>query len=116
MASVYQINKGVGRPVVFKGLKAQYIAFLAVGMVLLLLGFVGGYLSGLSLYVLLPLALMVGSGLVYVLTRLSHKFGEHGLMKLFAKYGLPSAVVFRSRRVFTGLKYVSRNDAKATGP
>jgi hypothetical protein len=61
MASVYQINKGINRPVVFKGVKAQYIAFLAVGMVLLLLGFVAGYVSGLSLYVLLPMVLVLGS-------------------------------------------------------
>lgn len=107
MASVYHINKGINRPIVFKGLKAQYIAFLAVGMVLLLLGFVGGYLSGLSLYVLLPSAVAFGSVLVYVLTRLSHRFGEHGLSKLFAKKGLPVAIKFRSRRVFTGLKYKS---------
>lgn len=104
MASVYQINKGINRPVVFKGVKAQYIAFLAVGMVLLLLGFVAGYISGLSLYVLLPMVLVLGSVLVYVLVRLSHKFGEHGLAKRFAKRGLPQAIKFRSRRVFTGLK------------
>jgi hypothetical protein len=36
MASVYQINKGVGKPIVFRGLKAQYIAYLAVGLVVLL--------------------------------------------------------------------------------
>jgi hypothetical protein len=107
MASVYQINKGINRPIVFKGLKAQYIAFLAVGMVLLLLGFVAGYLTGLSLYVLLPLALGFGSGLVYLLTRLSHRFGEHGLSKYFAKRGLPTAIKFRSRKVFTGLKHKS---------
>ena len=105
MASVYQINKGINRPIVFKGLKAQYIAFLGVGMVLLLLGFVGGYLSGMSLYVLLPAALAFGSGMVYVLTRLSHKYGEHGLAKYFAKRGLPEVIKFRSRRVFTALKY-----------
>lgn len=105
MASVYHINKGVGRPVVFKGLKAQYIAFLALGMVFLLLGFVGGYLLGLSLYILLPLILLLGSALVYVLVKLSHRFGEHGLMKYFARRGLPTAIKFRSRRAFTGLKY-----------
>lgn len=104
MASVYQINKGLGRPIVFKGIKAQYIAFLAGGMVLLLLGFVCLYLLGLSLYVLLPLVLVLGLGLVYVLARLSHRFGEYGLMKRFARRGLPTAIKFRSRRVFTDLK------------
>lgn len=114
MASVYQINKGINRPVVFKGLKAQYIAFLAVGMVLLLLGFVAGYVSGLSLSVLLPLSLVLGSALIYLLVRLSHKFGEYGLMKHLAKRGLPTAIKFRSRRVFTGLK--SKHDCCNSSP
>ena len=30
MSSVYTINKGVNKPIEFKGLKAQYIAYLAV--------------------------------------------------------------------------------------
>ncbi|NQX56808.1 DUF4133 domain-containing protein [Pedobacter panaciterrae] len=105
MASVYHINKGVSKPIVFKGLKAQYIAYLAVGLVLLLLGFVLGYLLGAPLFVLLPLVLSLGFALFFFVFRLSHRFGEHGLMKYVAKRGLPSRIVFRSRRVFTGLKY-----------
>lgn len=105
MAGVYHINKGVSRPIVFKGLKAQYIAYLAAGLVLLLLGFVLGYLLGVALYVLLPLVLASGLGLFFSVFRLSHRFGEHGLMKFIARRGLPSVIVFRSRRVFTGLKY-----------
>ena len=33
MATVYYINKGINKPIVFKGLKAQYIGYLAVGLV-----------------------------------------------------------------------------------
>lgn len=105
MSSVYHINKGVSKPIVFKGLKGQYIAYLAVGLVLLLLLFVLGYILGVPVFFLLPLVLVLGSGLFFSVFRLSHRFGEHGLMKYFAKRGLPSRIVFRSRRVFTGLKY-----------
>lgn len=105
MGSVYHINKGVSKPIVFKGLKAQYIAYLAVGLVLLLLGFVLGYILGTPLYVLLSLVLGLGFMLFFLVFRLSHRFGEHGLMKYVARRGLPGRVVFRSRRVFTGLKY-----------
>jgi len=28
MSSVYKINKGINKPIEFKGLKAQYIAYL----------------------------------------------------------------------------------------
>jgi len=106
MATVYHINKGVGRPIVFKGLKAQYIAYLAIGLVLLLIGFAIGYVTGLPLVFLMMLVGVLGGGLFVVVFRMSAKFGEHGLLKYLAKRGLPKYLVFRSRRLFTGLKNV----------
>ncbi|MDB5129720.1 DUF4133 domain-containing protein, partial [Mucilaginibacter sp.] len=35
----YQINKGINRPIEFKGLKAQYIGYLGSGLVALLILF-----------------------------------------------------------------------------
>lgn len=104
MASVYRINKGVSKPIVFKGLKAQYIAYLAVGLVFLLVLFAALYIAGLSLFVVLPLILSLGSGLFFTVFRLSNRFGEHGLGKFLAKRGLPRYVRFSSRRVFLSLK------------
>ena len=48
----YTINKGINAPLVFKGLKAQYIAYLAVGLVVLLVLCFGRspLLRGLSLF------------------------------------------------------------------
>lgn len=109
MATVYQINKGVSKPIVFKGLKAQYIAYLAIGLVLLLLSFAILYIAGLSLFVVLPVILLLGSMLFIVTFRLSHRFGEHGLMKFIAKRGLPKYLRFSSRRIFTALKYPKIN-------
>lgn len=106
MATVYHINKGVGRPIVFKGLKAQYIAYLALGLVLMLIGFAVGYVSGVPLAVLMVLVGLFGGGLFVVVFRMSARFGEHGLLKFLAKRSLPKYLVFRSRRLFTGLKYV----------
>ncbi|WEK17866.1 MAG: DUF4133 domain-containing protein [Candidatus Pedobacter colombiensis] len=104
MASVYQINKGVSKPIMFKGLKAQYIAYLAIGLVLLLLGFAIGYVLGISLFLLMPIIVVVGTALFYSVFRLSHRFGEHGLMKFLAKRSIPDHIKFRSRRLFTQLK------------
>ncbi|MDQ0966854.1 hypothetical protein QFZ20_002257 [Flavobacterium sp. W4I14] len=109
MATVYHINKGVSKPIVFKGLKAQYIAYLAIGLILLLLSFAILYISGLSLFVVLPVILLLGSTLFMVTFRLSHRFGEHGLMKFIAKKGLPKYLRFSSRRIFTALKYPKTN-------
>jgi len=109
MSLVYQINKGVGRPISFKGLQGQYIGYLAGGLVLLLIGFVAGYISGLSLYVLLPGVLGLGGLLFFGVGWLSKRFGVHGLGKLLARRGLPACLVFRSRRVFTGLRVLEAN-------
>jgi len=103
MSSVYHINKGVSKPIVFKGLKAQYIAYLAVGLVLLLIAFAVLYICGVSLWLILPLVFGSGTLLVFSVFRLSRRFGEHGLMKFLAKRGLPSAIRFDSRRLFLGL-------------
>ncbi len=105
MSLVYQINKGMGKPIVFKGFQGQYIGYLAVGMVLLLIGFTIGYIAGAPLFVLLPSVLLLGAGLLIGIGRLSKRFGVHGLAKFMAKRGLPAYVRFSSRRVFTGLKY-----------
>jgi len=103
MASVYQINKGINKPIVFKGLKAQYIAYLAVGLVLLLITFAVLYICGVKLYIILPLVLGLGGGLFFAVIRLSHRYGEHGLSKYFAKKQLPAYIRFSSRRLFTQL-------------
>ena len=104
MASIYQINKGVSRPIEFKGLVGAYIAYLAVGLVFLLVLFAALYILGASLWVVLPLVFGLGSLLFFAVFRLSHRFGEHGLMKFFAKRGVPLFICFRSRRIFTSLK------------
>ncbi|WP_461791652.1 DUF4133 domain-containing protein [Pedobacter sp.] len=103
MSLVFQINKGVNKPMVFQGLQGQYIAWLAIGLVLLLVGFALGYVSGLSVYALLPSVFALGGGLFWSVGQLSKRFGAHGMEKFLARRGLPSYVCFRSRRVFTGL-------------
>jgi hypothetical protein len=101
--AVFVINKGVSKPIVFKGLKAQYIAYLAVGLVALLIGFAVLYICGLSLWVILPLVLGLGAGLFFGVFRLSHRFGEHGLAKHLARKKWPGYIKFNSRKVFINL-------------
>lgn len=102
--TVYQINKGVSKPIMFKGLKAQYIAYLAIGLVLLMLGFAVLYIIGLSLFVILPLIATAAMALFSTVTTLSRKFGRDGLMKYMAEKRLPRTLKFRSRRLFIQLK------------
>ena len=104
MSSIYQINKGINKPIEFNGLHGQYIAYLASGLVLLLICFALLYILGAPLILVMPLILGLGGGLFVAVNSLSKRFGVHGLSKHMAKRGLPSYVKFSSRRVFTGLK------------
>jgi hypothetical protein len=115
MSSVYQINKGVGKPIEFHGLQGQYIAYLAVGLVILLLTFTSLYLLGMPLVVLLPLILALGGGLFFSVFGLSKRFGVHGLGKFMASRSLPKVLKFSSRRVFTGLKVGVSNQERQVG-
>lgn len=103
MSAVYQINKGVNRPLEFKGLKAQYIGFLAGGLVILLVLFAVLYICGLPLYFCLPVILFAGLMLFHHVFRMSKKFGQHGLLKLQAKRQLPGYLRITSRKLFVHL-------------
>ena len=50
-SSVYQINKGINRSIEFKGLKAQYILYLGVGLVGLLIFFAIIYIIGIPVFI-----------------------------------------------------------------
>lgn len=96
----YQINKGINKPIEFKGLKAQYIGYLGGGLVALLVLFAVLYLIGLAVYCCILVIGGLGSALFYKVFQLSHKYGEHGLMKRNARKYIPDHLKFRSRRLF----------------
>lgn len=101
--SVYRINKGINRPLEFKGLRAQYIAYLAAGLVALLLLFTFLYLVGTPLLVCLPVILLLGGALFAGVYHLNKTFGEHGLGKRLARRRIPDFLRLRSRALFLHL-------------
>ena len=102
--SVYPINKGINKPVEFKGLKAQYIWYLGGGLIGLLIVFAVMYIIGINTFVCLGLILMLGTGLFTKIYKLSHAYGQYGMMKMLAKKGIPHFVKSRSRKCFTDLR------------
>jgi hypothetical protein len=96
----YTINKGINKPIEFKGLKAQYIGYLGGGLVALLVLFAILYLIGLAVYCCILVIVGLGSLLFFKVFALSHKYGQHGLMKRRARRYLPSYLKFRSRTIF----------------
>ncbi len=92
MSSVYQINKGINKPIEFKGLKAQYIWWLGGGLVALLILFAMLYICGINIFFCLFLILCLGAALFMYIYKLSDKYGEHGLMKKMARKAVPKVI------------------------
>ena len=99
MSSVYHINKGINKSIEFRGLRAQYIGYLAAGLVVLLVLFFILYVAGINRYACL--ALVFGSGTAWLrgIFRLSRKYGQHGLMKRNAKRRIPDYLKFSTRKL-----------------
>lgn len=99
----YEINKGINRPIEFRGLKAQYIYYLAFGLAVLLVGFSIMYIAGVPVFLCVPVVVLAGSGLFIGVYRYSHRYGQHGLMKAIAYRQVPSAILIRSRKIIRAL-------------
>lgn len=104
MNSVYKINKGINKPIEFKGLKAQYIGYLGVGLILLLIVFAILYIIGINMFLCLGIIAILGVMLFTGVYKLSDTYGQHGLVKRLAKRNIPLSLTSRSRKTFTHLK------------
>ncbi|MDR2230168.1 MAG: DUF4133 domain-containing protein [Flavobacteriaceae bacterium] len=91
----YNINKGIGRTVEFKGLKAQYLFIFAGGLLSTLILMMILYMAGVHSYVCLVLGTAASSLLIWKTFSLNKKYGEHGLMKIGAKKKHPRYIVSR---------------------
>jgi hypothetical protein len=98
----YNINKGIGKSVEFRGLKSQYLFIFAGGLLSVFILFVILYMAGVGQWLCIGLGVTAASTLVWLTFRLNDKYGEHGLMKLRAKRGHPRFLINRKslRRLF----------------
>jgi len=101
--SVYKINKGINKPIEFKGLKAQYIWWLGSGIIGLLIVFAILYVLGVNSFICLIIVGLAGVGVFLWVYKLSNTHGEHGMKKKIARRNIPSVIKCYSRKVF--LKY-----------
>ncbi|AYB32004.1 DUF4133 domain-containing protein [Chryseolinea soli] len=104
MNSVYKINKGINKPIEFKGLKAQYIGYLGAGIVLLLVVFAVLYIAGVNMFVCLGIIALLGTLLFIGIYKLSDSYGQHGLLKRLARRNIPDSLVGNTRTLFIQLK------------
>jgi hypothetical protein len=89
----YNINKGIGRTVEFKGLKAQYLFIFAGGLLGILVLVMVLYIAGVGSYGCIGIGVGGASLLVWQTFSLNKKHGEHGLMKLAAKKRHPKYII-----------------------
>lgn len=101
--SVYKINKGINKPIEFKGLKAQYIGYLAAGVILLLVIFAILYISGVNMFLCIALIVLLGTGLFIGVYKLSDTYGQHGLIKKIATRNIPLCLTGKTRKLFLHL-------------
>lgn len=104
----YNINKGVGRSVEFKGLKAQYLFIFAGGLLAVFVLFIIMYMAGIGQWICIGFGVIAASALVGLTFRLNAKYGEYGLLKLSATRRHPSYIINRK----SPRRYFSRNEGK----
>jgi hypothetical protein len=106
----YNINKGIGRTVEFKGLKAQYLFIFAGGLLGTLILVMILYMAGVNSYI----CLFLGAGgallIVWQTFALNKKYGQHGLMKIAAKKRHPRYIICR-KAVRRCLKFTPKSSA-----
>lgn len=91
----YNINKGIGRTVEFKGLKAQYLFIFAGGLLGNLILVMIFYMTGVNPYVCLFIGGGGGGLIIWQTFSLNKKYGEHGLMKLGSRKKHPHYILCR---------------------
>ncbi len=93
----YAINKGIGRSVEYKGLKAQYLFIFTGGLLALFVVYVIMYISGVSQWFCIGFGVTAASALVWLTFHLNAKYGQYGLMKLTAVKYHPRYIINRIR-------------------
>ena len=93
----YPVNKGIGRSVEFKGLKAQYLFIFCGGLLALFVLFVILYMIGIDQWFCIGFGVVSASVLVWQTFALNARYGEHGLMKLGAARSHPRYILNRRK-------------------
>lgn len=93
----FPINRGIGKSVEFKGLKAQYLFIFVGGLLAVFVLFVVMYMIGIDQWICIGFGIIAASVLVWQTFALNAKYGEHGLMKLQARSSHPRFIINRRK-------------------
>lgn len=104
----YNINKGIGRTVEFRGLKAQYLFLFAGGLLGTLILVMILYIAEVNSYICLFIGITGASLIVWQTFKLNKKYGEHGLMKVGARKRHPRYIINR-KSVHRYLRFTTKS-------
>ncbi len=93
----FTINKGINKPVEFKGLRSQYLFIFAGGLLGIIILFMVMYMSGVPQTVCTGFVIVTAPLLTWQTFSLNKKYGTHGLMKLQAVKKYPHRLINRRR-------------------
>ncbi|KAA6308269.1 hypothetical protein EZS27_040054, partial [termite gut metagenome] len=71
----YNVNKGIGKSVEFKGLKSQYLFIFAGGLLAVFVLFVILYMAGVDQWICIGFGIIAASALVWLTFNLNAKYG-----------------------------------------
>ena len=97
----YPVNRGIGKPVEFKGLKSQYLFIFAGGLLAVFVVFIVLFMAGV--WVCIGFIVSASLLLVWQTFRLNARYGTYGLMKIAACKRHPRFIINRKAipRLFT---------------
>lgn len=98
----FELNKGIGKSVEFKGLKAQYLFLFAAGLLAVFVLFIIMYMVGINQWICIGFGVTAASVLIWATFAMNEKYGEHGLMKMLSSRQHPRFLINRkaSRKLF----------------
>jgi hypothetical protein len=102
--SGYKIHRSIGRPISFRGIKGHYILLAAADILLTFLFLILFYCLGIPPWLDMILTIGPGVSVLFIISRLSRKYGPQGLMKFFAARRLPAHLRYPTRNIFLNLK------------
>ena len=101
--SEYPVNRGIGKPVEFKGLKSQYLFIFCGGLLAVFVVFIVLFMAGVNQWLCIGFIVSASLLLVWQTFRLNARYGTHGLMKAAARKRHPRFIISRKAipRLFT---------------
>ena len=100
MYTTYKTHRRINAPIEFHGFKAQYILYAGGCVISNMVLFALLYIIGISSWICLVLCFGLATAGIYIIQRLSHRFGQYGWRKHQNSKRLPTVLRAKSRQVY----------------